>query len=92
MTTLYLLMAGLPMLRLLGTGAWFFAVVNLAKLPFSVGLGLITRHSLLLDLALVPPLLVGGAAGVLVVRRIDQQQFEVAALVLGGVAATLLLV
>lgn len=90
--TLYLLLAGLPMLQMLGTGAWFFLTVNLLKVPFSAGLGLISVESLLMDLALVPALLVGGAAGAAVIRRIDQRQFEVAALALSAVAATLLLV
>ena len=38
---IYLLGAGLDMLNFLGTGAWFFFVVNLAKLPFSIALGLV---------------------------------------------------
>ena len=89
--TLYLLMAGLPKLQMLGTGAWFFLVVNLMKVPFSASLKLIDPPSLLLDLALTPAMLVGGAAGWLLVRRLHQQQFEVAALGLAAVSAALLL-
>lgn len=88
--TLYLILAGLPMLGMLGTGAWFFLAVNLAKVPFSTGLGLISGPSLLLDLVLVPALLVGGAVGVLTIRRLQQHAFEVAALSLGAVASLLL--
>jgi len=91
-TTLYLLLAGLPMLEFLGTAAWFYLVVNAVKLPLSAGLGLISAHGLIIDALLVVPLLVGAAAGVLVVRRIDQSQFERAALALTGVAALGLLV
>ena len=47
-TTVYLIRAGLPMLQMIGTGAWFYLVVNLAKVPFSAGLGLITPTSLVL--------------------------------------------
>lgn len=90
--TLYLILAGLPMLQMLGTGAWFFLTVNLLKVPFSTGLGLISVESMLMDLALVPAMLVGGAIGAAVIRRIDQRQFEAAALMLGAVTATLLLV
>ncbi|MFP5346641.1 MAG: TSUP family transporter [Actinomycetes bacterium] len=89
--SIYLVLAGLPVLRLLGTAAWFFLAVNLVKLPFSVGLGLVTSDGLLLDASLLPALLVGAGAGVLVVRRISQDRFEVAALVLAGVSAGLLL-
>jgi len=89
--TLYLVMAGLPKLQMLGTGAWFFLVVNLMKVPFSASLKLIDPPSLLLDLALTPAMLVGAAAGWLLVRRLHQQQFEVAALGLAAVSAALLL-
>jgi uncharacterized membrane protein YfcA len=85
-------MSGLPMLGMLGTGAWFFFVVNVAKLPFSAGLGLISWSNLLVDLYLVPPMVAGGLAGLALIRRINQAQFETAALALGAVAAGLLLV
>ena len=62
-TTIYLIRAGLPMLRMIGTGAWFYLVVNLAKVPFSAGLGLITPASLVRDALLVPALLVGAGPG-----------------------------
>lgn len=88
--TLYLVMAGLPMLQMLGTGAWFFLAVNVAKVPFSAGLGLISPASLAMDLALVPAMLLGGGLGVLVVSRMAQRTFEIAALALGAFAAGLL--
>lgn len=43
--SLYLLSAGFAMLGFLGTAAWFFFIVNVFKLPFSVALGLITIES-----------------------------------------------
>jgi len=89
--TLYLVMAGLPKLQMLGTGAWFFLVVNLLKLPFSASLHLIEPASLALDLALLPPMLLGAGAGRVVVRRLHQQQFEIAALGLAALSAALLL-
>lgn len=90
-TTLYLVRAGLPMLSMLGTAAWFYLLVNLGKVPFSASLDLISPQGLVLDAALVPALLVGGWLGVQLVRRIDQRRFEVAALLLGGASAALLL-
>ncbi|HEY5421217.1 MAG TPA: sulfite exporter TauE/SafE family protein [Marmoricola sp.] len=88
-TTVYLLRAGLPMLRMIGTGAWFFLVVNLTKIPFSAGLGLITPTSLIRDLMLVPALLLGAGLGILLVGRLRQRQFE--ALALGFSAGTAML-
>jgi uncharacterized membrane protein YfcA len=86
-TTIYFLMAGLPMLEFLGTGAWLFLVVNLFKLPFSIGLGLIDASSLGADVVLVPVVLLGALIGYVFVSRINQQQFEWLALVLAAVSA-----
>jgi uncharacterized protein len=91
-TTVYLIRAGLPMLQMIGTGAWFYLLVNLAKVPFSAGLGLITSTSLVRDALLVPPLLLGAGSGILLVRRLRQRQFEVIALVFTAATAGLLLV
>ena len=90
-TTLYLLAAGLPMLEFLGTSAWFYLVVNAAKLPFSASLDLVSGDSLILDALLVPALGLGVLLGLATVRRIDQAQFERAALVLSGLGAAALL-
>ena len=90
-TTIYLIRAGLPMLRMIGTGAWFYLVVNLAKVPFSAGLGLITPTSLVRDALLVPALLVGAGLGILLVGRLRQRQFEVIALGFSAATAALLL-
>ena len=91
-TTVYLIRAGLPMLRMIGTGAWFYLVVNLAKVPFSAGLGLITPASLVRDALLLPALVAGAVLGILLVGRLRQRQFEVAALGFSAATALLLLV
>lgn len=91
-TTLYLLLAGLPMLAFLGTAAWFYLVVNAVKIPFSAGLSLLSADSLRVDAVLAPALAIGAALGVALVKRIDQQQFERAALALATVAAAALLI
>jgi uncharacterized membrane protein YfcA len=90
--TLYLILAGLPMLQMLGTGAWFFLAVNAAKVPFSAGLDLISAESLLVDLLLVPALVGGAVLGTAVIRRLEQHTFEQWAVALSAVAAGLLLV
>jgi uncharacterized membrane protein YfcA len=90
--TSYLVLLGLPVLGLLGTVSWFFLLVNLAKLPLSSGLGLISLDALLVDLILVPALMVGAWAGVVLVRRIDRRSFERAALGAGLISACFLVV
>ena len=74
--SLYMIATRMPMLTFLGTGAWLFAVFNVVKVPFMVGLGLLTPGSLALDAALVPALLLGALVGRRVIRRIDQALFE----------------
>lgn len=85
--SMYLLSAGFRKLGFLGTSAWFFLIVNSAKVPFSVGLGLIDGRSLLLDAALVAFVVPGALIGKACVNRINQRLFEqlvIAATVLGG--------
>ncbi|MEU5952442.1 sulfite exporter TauE/SafE family protein [Streptomyces sp. NPDC047525] len=85
--SMYLLSAGFRKLSFLGTSAWFFLIVNTSKVPFSVGLGLIDAHSLLLDAALVLFVLPGALIGKAAVHRINQRLFEqlvIGATVLGG--------
>ncbi len=74
--SIYLLACRLPKMELVGTGAWFFFVINLSKVPFSVGLGLIDGQSLLLTLALAPLVAVGAFSGKWLLARINQAVFE----------------
>lgn len=90
--SMYFLAAKFPVKAFLGTSAWFFAAVNIAKLPFSIGLGIINPSSLLLDLVLVPLVLVGGLGGRLIAQRISQRTFEWVVVVLTVVGAAYLLV
>jgi len=89
--TLYLIMAGLPMLEMLGTGAWFFLTVNLLKVPLSASLDLINAPTLLTTATLAPAMVAGALVGQHTIRRMDQRQFEFAALALGMVSAGLLI-
>lgn len=74
--SMYFLASRLQIQVFLGTTAWFFGVVNLIKLPFSIQLGLITGSSLMLNLVLLPALIAGFIVGRLLVKRMDQQVFE----------------
>ncbi|ASK65921.1 hypothetical protein CFK39_08870 [Brachybacterium avium] len=85
--SLYFYAMRMPVLTFLGTSAWYFAIVNLFKVPFSAGLGLITRDTLVMDAMLVPAVLIGAFAGSKVARRIPQKVFENLILVLTVAAA-----
>ncbi|MDW8810382.1 sulfite exporter TauE/SafE family protein [Streptomyces scabiei] len=85
--SMYLLSAGFRKLGFLGTSAFFFLIVNVSKVPFSVGLGLIDAHSLLLDAALALFVVPGALLGKWAVNRINQKLFEqlvIAATIVGG--------
>jgi len=88
---LYLLAAGLPKMEFIGTGAWYFFVLNLFKVPFSVKLGLINMRSLPVDAVLAPACIAGALGGRWVVKHIDQKVFNSIALALTFVAAIKLL-
>lgn len=88
---LYLLARRLPKQQFIATGAWFFLVINLSKLPIYAGHGLIHSRSLLFDLVLVPPVLVGAAIGRRVAARLPQRAFELLVLALTAAAAALLI-
>lgn len=88
---LYLLSMRLPKEEFLGTGAWFFLLVNWAKVPFSVHLGLITRESLTFNLHLAPFVIAGTAAGVWTQKRMRQKTFDLCVQFLAAIAAVRLL-
>lgn len=88
---LYFLAIGLPKLAFVGTGAWFFMLVNAFKVPFSVHLGLISSQSLLMDAALLIPLIPGALLGPVILRRINQRNFELMVLILTAVATVRLI-
>jgi uncharacterized membrane protein YfcA len=74
--SIYLFTMGMGVMSFLGTGAWFFFIVNCFKVPFSVGLGLISVDSLWLDLRLAPAVVVGALLGWWVAKRMDIKTFE----------------
>ena len=88
---LYMLAVGLPKMEFLGTGAWYFLIVNLFKVPFSCQLGLITPGTLQFNALLVPVVIAGALLGRLVVKHINQVWFETLALVLTLLAGVRLL-
>ena len=73
---MYFLAARFEVKAFLGTAAWFFAIVNIAKLPFSIGLGLITPPGLVIVAVLIPVVVAGAFAGRAIANRIPQRLFD----------------
>lgn len=90
--SMYFLASGFSIKRFLGTAAWFFAIVNLLKAPFSVALGLINTSILLIDLVLLPGVVLGAFAGRSLATRMNQQVFDRLVITLTIVGAGYLLV
>ncbi len=85
--TLYFLALATPKYELVGTMAWFFLIVNVIKVPFSVDLGLIYGSSLLFNLVLIPAIAFGIFAGRRLIRLVSQDLFESLLLVFAALAA-----
>lgn len=88
---LYLLAMGLPKMEFIGTGAVFFLIMNLFKLPFVANLGFVTVDSLKINLVLAPAVVAGAYFGKWLIVRINQKLFELIALILTFIAALRLL-
>lgn len=84
---IYCLAVALPKHEFVGTSAWFFLIINAFKVPFSVALGLIHGWTLLFNLVLVPPILMGLVGGRWLVRRVPQRIFDVLLLAFAAVSA-----
>ncbi len=95
----YLLGLGLGKNELVGTAAWFYFAVNVAKVPLYLALGelsgggrFFTAASLRFDACLVPAVVVGVLVGRQLLHRLRQRLFEVLVLVLSALGAVKLLI
>jgi uncharacterized membrane protein YfcA len=73
---MYLLTRRLSKEQFVATGAWFFFTVNLAKVPVYIWFGLFSWDSLIFDAMMAPIVIVGGLAGLWLIRRVPQRVFE----------------
>ena len=88
---LYLLAVALPKQAFVGTGAWFFLLINLIKVPFSLQLGLITLPSLAFNGVLIPAIVAGLFLGRWIVGRLPQKGFDILILIFALAASARLL-
>ena len=87
LASIYFLTMGLDKNRMIGTGAWFFLLINAFKIPFSVGLDLITLDSFVFNLKLLPFIVAGVFLGIVLVKRISPKFFARLVLLVAGVSA-----
>jgi len=72
---IYLVAMRLPKQTFIGTGAWYFLLLNVFKIPFSQNLGLITAESVSINLLLAPVIILGGLVGVRLVKFVPEKSF-----------------
>ncbi len=85
-TSIYFLSENLSVMRFLGTTAWFYLIINLVKLPFSIGLGMITWTNFTAMAWTIPLVVVAVLCGRWVARRVSQSMFSMLVYVLSVVA------
>jgi hypothetical protein len=84
---LYALAVSLPKFEMVGTSAWLFLIINVLKIPFSLGLGLIHGYTLALNAILAPAIIAGVIGGRWLTTRIPQRLFDTFLLLFAAVAA-----
>ncbi len=84
---IYLLAMQLPKNEYIGTGAWYFLILNWLKIPLFALDGRITMSAVRADLAMIPILALGAGIGILILHKIPQKWFEIMIQVLALAAA-----
>lgn len=73
----YLLSTRIPKQTFIGTGAWFFLIINLVKWPFHVFVWkTITWSTVALDLLTLPAIGLGVFLGIHIIRHIPEKAFR----------------
>jgi len=88
---IYLIMMGLDKKQLMGTGAWFFFIVNLSKLPIFVYNDMIGLETLQFFAYMLPFVIVGTFFGRRLLTALSQKLFDYLVLIFAGVSSVLLL-
>ena len=90
---IYLLAMHLPKNNYIGTGAWFFLILNLIKFPLHIFVWqTIGWQSLKLDLILLPGIAAGAVAGIWFVKKIPDQTYRTFVIIVTILSALLLLI
>ncbi len=89
---LYLLSMRLPKNEYIGTGAWFFMIINLFKIPFHIFIWeTISLKTFTIDLILLPAIAAGAVSGFYIVRIIPEKAYRIFLLATTAIAAIVLI-
>ena len=90
--SIYLLMRRNSVMNFLGNTAWFFFVINVFKLPFTLGLGLLDFQSFHYIFPALPAVPVGAILGRKLVNKINLELFQKITLVTATAAGLNLII
>lgn len=86
--SIYFLSMMLPKNSFIGTGAWFFLIINLFKIPFHITVWkTIDIHTFTLDLAMFPAIMLGAFLGFKLVKYIPEKPYRIFIIVTTALAA-----
>ncbi len=91
--TIYLLAMQLPKAQFIGTGAWFFMIINVFKVPMHVVFwGTITWQTLSINILMIPIIAIGFyLVGVKIVGKLHDDLYRKFVLIMTALAALVLL-
>jgi uncharacterized membrane protein YfcA len=84
---IYLLVMRLPKNEYIGTGAWYFLILNWLKIPLFVWDGRITMASVKVDIIMIPVIAIGAFLGIIILKKLPQKQFNLIIQILALAAA-----
>ena len=90
--SIYLLMRRNSVMNFLGNTAWFFFVINVFKVPFTLGLGLLDFQSFQYIFPALPAVPLGAILGRKLVNKIDLELFQKITLVTAAAAGLNLII
>ena len=90
---IYLLAMHLPKNNFIGTGAWFFLIVNFSKFPLHILIWkTINWDTWSLDILLLPGIALGAFSGILLVKKIPDKTYRSFVIIVTALSAILLLI
>ena len=90
---IYMLAMNLPKNAFIGTGAWFFLIVNFFKFPLQVWVwNNIGWKTIITDLIMLPAIALGAFLGIWIVRKIPDKTYRTFVIIVTVLSAFLLLI
>lgn len=84
---IYLLAMRLPKDVYIGTGAWYFLILNWLKIPIFIWDKRITMASVKVDIIMLPAIAAGAYIGIIILKKLPQKYFNIIIQILALAAA-----